>query len=99
MPRSLSGFLPPNSGITGYATEGALLISSHLSIDAVAVGREIENSDLYYTRREKEIKNLELYYTRREKERERRKKRERESFLLLPFEHNTIQLHCQVSIH
>ena len=81
MPRSLSGFLPPNSGITGYATEGALLISSHLSIDAVAVGREIENSDLYYTRREKEIKNSELYYTRREKERERerkKKKRERE---------------------
>ena len=31
---SLSGTLPPNFAITGYATEGALLISSRLSTDA-----------------------------------------------------------------
>ena len=33
--------LPPNSAITGYATEGALFISVHLSTDAVSILRKV----------------------------------------------------------
>ena len=33
--------LPPNSAITGYATEGALLVSAHLSTDAVSALRKV----------------------------------------------------------
>ena len=37
---SLSGTLPPKSAIIGYATERALLISDHLSSDAVSAFRK-----------------------------------------------------------
>ena len=40
-PRFTSGTCPPNSAITGYATEGALLISSRLSTDAVNSLRKV----------------------------------------------------------
>ena len=38
---SRSGTLPPNSAITGYVTEGALLISANLSTDAVRTFRKV----------------------------------------------------------